>query len=542
MIFMMKKRRGINAAFAAALAAGALCSFAAAAAAQTLPLDDKARYEKALEQKVDDVLLQLLGPNQAKVVVQATMDFTRTEKVDVASGVRQKEDKSGLFKWQTATAEAGQPLNEYLLPGFPVMEPGEGGEGADGNKSYQKQTSFPASFIKKLVVTVIVNKTLPDAEAQNVRTVVSEVLSLDAQRGDELSVIRTPFAPVWRTIWYTPEAVSLVFKYGILSLIGIIGMIVVAVGFLKLAGAMNTMAKAQQSHQITMDMAKQGLGGPGLPGLPGAAGGEAAAAGEKKDGEKAGEGGEDAEKALFNIKPEHVDFLVKLMSGEDPANVALVAAHLSEDVKSEFLRRLPADFSAEVVANIAQMRFVEPEVIATIREELEKRLAGAFGGVNKAVAAMGKVSLRAKKEMLASLELRHPDLAREVRPRIFLADDLLKLTDKDMSLLATSVKLEDWALALWELPGEMRPKLKAQLADKSWAMLEQTMKYGSPSAEKKEAAVEGIVTAALKLMDEGRMANPLRAEGDALPAEAAPRPAYTVPLPPPPPAPQGGNA
>jgi hypothetical protein len=490
---------------------------------------------------VDEVLLQLLGPNQAKVVVQATMDFTRIEKVDVASGVKQKEDKSGLFKWQTATAEAGQPLNEYLLPGFPVMEPGEGG-GTDGDKSYQKQTSFPASFVKKLVVTVIVNKTLPDAEAQNVRTVVSEVLNLEAARGDQLSVIRTPFAPVWRTIWYTPEAVSLVFKYGILSVIGIIGMIVVAVGFLKLAGAMNTMAKAQQSHQITMDMAKQGLGGPGLPALPGGPGGEKdGAGGEKKEGEK-GEGGGGEETNLFKIKPEHVDFLVKLMNGEDPANVALVAAHLSEDVKSDFLRRLPPEFSSEVVASIAQMRFVEPEVIETIREELEKRLAGAFGGVSKAVAAIDKVSLKAKKEMLASLELRHPDLAREVRPRVFLAEDLLKLADKEMSLLATSVKLEDWALALWELPGEMKPRLKAQLADKAWLMLEQTMKYGSPSAEKKESAAEAVVAAALKLIGEGRVSNPLLAAPGNVPAAAAPQPAYAVPLPPPPPTPQGGKA
>ncbi|MFA7009467.1 MAG: hypothetical protein WC204_11470, partial [Elusimicrobiales bacterium] len=39
------------------------------ASAQTLPLDDKARYERSLETKVEEVLFRLLGPNQAKVVV-----------------------------------------------------------------------------------------------------------------------------------------------------------------------------------------------------------------------------------------------------------------------------------------------------------------------------------------------------------------------------------------------------------------------------------------------------------------------------------------
>ncbi|HOI43784.1 MAG TPA: hypothetical protein PK523_12650, partial [Elusimicrobiales bacterium] len=67
-----------------AAAGGAICSIAALVLlpaivfSQSLPLDDKARYEKALEQKVEEVLIRLNGPNQAKVVVQASMDFTRT--------------------------------------------------------------------------------------------------------------------------------------------------------------------------------------------------------------------------------------------------------------------------------------------------------------------------------------------------------------------------------------------------------------------------------------------------------------------------------
>ncbi|MBI5745051.1 MAG: hypothetical protein HY952_10945 [Elusimicrobia bacterium] len=528
----MKATNALKRAFyGTVLAAAAFCA-AAPAAAQSLPLDDKARYEKSLEQKVDEVLLKLLGPNQAKVVVQAAMDFTRTEKVDVTSGGGEKSDKTGMFKWQSSVTDAGQPFNEYLLPGFPSM-----GSGDSENKSYQKQTLFPASFIKKLTVTVIVNRTLPEADAQNVRTVVAEVMGLDPARGDELAIIRTPFAPVWRTIWYTPEAVSLVFKYGILSFIGIISMIVVAVGFLKLAGAMNTMAKAQQSHQITMDLGKGAMGGGmGLSGLGGPLGGaeKDAAAGDKKEGEKGPEeAGQAAE--FFNVRPEHVDFLVKLMGGEDPANIALVAAHLTEEVKSSFLRGLPAEVSAEVVANLAQMRFVEPEVILTIREELEKRLAGAFGGVGKAVAAMETVGFKAKKAMLESLERRHPELAREVRPRVFLPEDILKLQDKDMSIVATSVKMEDWAIALWDLPPQMKVKLKAQLTDKAWAVLEQTMKYGSPSADRKDKAMESVVGLVLKLIAEEKISNPLLASA----ASAAAAPVHAVPLPPP--AVQGGE-
>jgi hypothetical protein len=527
----MNTENGRKSAFTGAILAAALFAFAAGAAAQSLPLDDKARYEKALEQKTDEVLLKLLGPNQAKVAVQAAMDFSRTEKVEVTTNANDKKDD--LFKWQGGSSEAGQPFNEYLLPGFPSM-----GAAEPENRTYQKQLIFPASFIKRLTVTVIINKTLSEPEAQNVRTVVSEVLGLDPKRGDELSVIKAPFAPIWRTIWYTPEAVGLVFKYGILSLIGIISMIVVAVGFLKLAAAMNTMAKAQQSHQITMDMGKglgaagAGAGGGGIPGLPGSEKLELIS-GEKRGPDKGGEGG-GQEDRFFNVRPEQVDFLVNLMSGEDPANISLVAGHLHDDIKSDFLRKLPPDLSAEVMASMAHMRFVEPEVIATIREELERRLSGAFGGVNKVIEALEKVSLKAKREMLEKLERRHPDVAREVRPHIFLAEDLAKFSEKDMSLVATAVKVEEWAMALWALPAQFKDKLKKQLTEKTWAMLEQTMKYGSPSADKTELAVEGVVTAALKLMNEGRISNPLL-EPDKAAALPAPAGAAALPLPPRPP-------
>ncbi len=511
--------------------------------AQGLPLDDKAKYEKSLEGKVDEVLVKLLGPNQAKVVVQADMDFTRTEEMNILKAGGDKAapaNKDEMFKWQSPTTE-GQPFNEYLLPGFPTMS-------AEGeNQSYSKKLSFPTSFVRKLVVTVIINKTMSDADAQNVRSVVSEVLGLDVKRGDDIAIIKTPFAPLWRTIWNTPESMALIFKYSLLTIMGIISMMV-AVGFLKLATAMNTMAKAQQSHQITMDLGRNaamggGAAGAGLPGGapgPGQSGKLEVDIVERKDGGGRHSMAEPDQEQLFNVRLEQIDFLVNLMSGEDPANISLVAGHLPEDVKTEFLRMLPAETSSEVVANMARMRFVDPEVISTIRDEIEKQLAGAFGGINVVIDTLDRVSLKVKREMIAKLESHHPDIAAKVRRRILLPEDLMKLSEKDLGVLATAVKIEDWAMALWDFSPEFRDKLKMQLTEKTWAMLEQTMKYGAPSQEKTEKAVDAVVTSALKLIGDGRIADPLKAAAAAaaeeksalVPAGAAPAaPAPEAPAP-----------
>ncbi len=465
-----------------------------AAVAQGLPFEDKAKYEHVLEQKVDAVLVRLLGPNQAKVVVEATMDFNRTEKLDVTPVG--EAGKRGVFKWQRAGGDVQS--GDYLMPGFPSLASGDG-EG----RSYNRQMMYPSAFVKKMTVSIIVNRDLPELDGENLRRVVSEMLMLDVKRGDQLSVIRAPFAPLWRTIWYTPEAISMVLKYVMLSLMAIIAMIVVAVGFLRLAGAMSTMAKVQQSHQITMELGKNGIAAtePGAPALTGSGSGTQAPDGETGAGGEAG-------RVVFNVRREQVQFLVNMMANEDPANVALVAGHLPHEVRTDFLKKLPPSFASDIIVHMSKVRFVEPEIITTLKDELERRLSGGVGGVDEALSAIKSVNLRARSAMLAELTQKHPELAAEVRKRVLMPEDLLLLPEKDLSLMVSAVKVEEWAAAMFELPEPVRQKIKEQMAEKTWAMIEQSLSYGTPSAEKMEEAMELIMSKAMELVKEGRIANP----------------------------------
>lgn len=503
--------------------------------AQNLPLEDKAKYEKSLEQKVDEVLLRVLGPNQAKVVINALMDFTRFEKVDMNSGTADgAADKNALFRWQNISGET--KAGPQLLPGFPVasslnplsME----------SQSYQKQLSFPSTFIKKLDVTVLLNRNVSDSESENIKNIVSDLLGVDPKRGDELIIVRAPFAPIWKTVWYTPEAAGIVLKYGILAVMSIIALVVVAVGFLKLAGAMNTMAKVQQSHQISMEFGKGGAPGGQELGMTAVAeleGGERLALPGRNSESSAGREPDEEERTVFNVRLDQVDFLIPMLAKEEPANVALVASHLNPDVRNEFLKRLPAEMSSEILMQMGKVRFVEPDVITTIKEELEKRLQGAVGGVVKVLEVLEQVSLRAKREILERLQQKNPELARQVRAKIMLVEDLAKLPDREMSILASAVKMEDLTDAIWHLPDDLKAKIKAQLADKAWQAIEQTMKFTHPPEDKIEKAVENLLAVAMGLIREGRISNPLLHHT----VELLPEP---KPVPPPPPQAQAAQA
>ena len=243
----------------AALAAVILWAFPAKA--QNLPLEDKARFENALQERVEGVLIRILGPNRSKVIVDATLDFTRIEKFETKGGtVTVRSVKSVPYLW---AAQAGMATEApELLPAVPLLSGAGGTPETQGPQSYQRENSYPTNFVRRLGVTLILDRNVSPAQADEIRNIVSDLLGLSPDRGDALTIVRTTFAPVYKTIWYAPETAGMIIKYLLVSLMSLVTLMVVAICFLRLAGAMSTMARAQ-TQQLTMEMRNVGGGGGG---------------------------------------------------------------------------------------------------------------------------------------------------------------------------------------------------------------------------------------------------------------------------------------
>jgi len=466
--------------------------------AQQYPLNEKSRYEAELENKINESILKILGPNKAKVIVQADMDFGVTEKIRMEGGAAVDQEN---FKWAGIGPDLSKKAGLQLLPGFPV--PSAQGGAPAGPQSYAKQLIYPASLVKKLTVSLVVNKSLSPEEAGNITSFVSDVMNLDSTRGDAIITVRATFASMWKTIWFMPEAVSVIFRYGIISLAVIVAMLSVMFGIIRLSASMKSLGRDQQ--QISMDFGSKGGETVGVeeavPGRPELAGPEgAAASGQGKEGEA---------EAFFNVKLNQVPVLVHIMAREKPENIALISAHLAPDIRTDFLKRLPPQVSSEVIASMAEIRFVKPAMIEAIKDELEKRFSGAVGGIDKVFEVMDMVSGRVKKDMLLELERRHPEVAGKVRAGVLLFDDLYRLDENELSMLVPAVKVEDWGVALVSAEAGFRERVKRQMMEKTRQMMEQIVKYGGSSREKSDAATEAVVQAAARLIKEGRIRNPL---------------------------------
>ncbi|MBI3297575.1 MAG: hypothetical protein HYZ75_05395 [Elusimicrobia bacterium] len=484
----------------AVLALGLLASLGGAARAQqTIPLEEKAKFERSLEARAESVLLSILGPSRSRVIVNATLDFTRIEKFDVKTGGAADKDAGSVFLWQNIGAES--PGGQELLPGIP--DPQAQAPGFGQTKSYERQQSFPTSFVKRLAITVVVDESVTIPERDRIAKILPDVLGLDRQRDDTLDIAPAKFAPAWKTIWYQPEAMGLLFKYGLIALMTLITLVVVAACFLKLAEAMDSMAQAQ-AHQLQMDFGQDEKKKEGTEGEEGDKEGAAAAAAAVEA---------QVQKVTFDVGLHQIDTLLEILRGQEPENLALIAAHLKPEVRKAFLARLSSAAYSEVLLSMGSIKFVEPDVVQTVKDELERRLDSAVGGRRELLELIEAADMRSKRDLLSLLELRDPELYAVVRSRVLLFEDVAFLDQRDWSLVMGQVSLEQWAAALHEGEPRVRESLKAQMLPKTWAILEQMIAGARPTTQAIDKAQEQIAGVVMKLAGSGRIQNPVERRG-----------------------------
>ncbi|MBI4425530.1 MAG: hypothetical protein HY554_17495 [Elusimicrobia bacterium] len=518
--FGSKPRAPGRAAKAAALACAALAllGLRGGAQAQSLPLDDKNRFEKALEEKAESVVMKILGPNKAKVVLDASLDFTRTERFELTAGKGKEEDeKTGspaLFAWQNLSAQSAGPTE--FLPGIPV---GGSSPGMNPPQSYERKAGFAPSFVKRLSITLIFDKSVPAKARDEITPILQDILEFDPER-DTMRIVEASFAPLWRTVWHSPDSFSMIIRYSLLTLMALITLSVVAFCFIKLANAMEAMASAQSDYG--MDLSAEDQGGAGAQAALEA---EEPGEGKKEEDE---EETKDEDAIVIEVKDQQVSTLINLIRGESAENVALVVAHLADDRRKEVLAKLPRDIEAQVLVWLSEVRFVEPELVQAIKEEIERRLSTAVGGLDRVFAIIDAADPPAKKEMLEALKVSNPELAQAVRSRVLFLEDLIRLGSQDWALLMGRIRLEDWAVALKDAPSELRTILRGNMMPKTWAILEQTMGSIAFAPDRVAEAHTAILGEVWKMIQSGLIANPLDA-ASALPApESAAEPEAVV--------------
>jgi flagellar motor switch protein FliG len=206
--------------------------------------------------------------------------------------------------------------------------------------------------------------------------------------------------------------------------------------------------------------------------------------------------------------------LLSFLSDEHPQTIALVLAHVPAPLASKVLAGLGAEMQSDVAHRIATMDRTSPEVIMQVQSVLERRMStmlvpadlSAVGGVQPLVEIINRADRGTEKLILEGLEQRNPELADEVRSRMFVFEDLVNLDDRAVQLVLRQVEVAQLAIALKGVAAVVRNKVMKNMSERAAESLgEEIELLGPVRVQAVEEAQTEVVRVIRQLEEEGQI-------------------------------------
>ena len=199
--------------------------------------------------------------------------------------------------------------------------------------------------------------------------------------------------------------------------------------------------------------------------------------------------------------------LLNFIQDEHPQTIALILSYLPPSQSSLVISSLPPEKQADVAKRIAQMDRTSPDVIKQVEKVLERKLSSLVnqdytivGGVDAIVSILNSVDRGTEKHIMETLEVEEPELADEIRKKMFVFEDILSLDDRAIQRVLRDVDNSDLALALKGATEEVQNIILNNLSSRLAVMIKEDMEFMGPVRMKDvEEAQQKIVNIIRKL-------------------------------------------
>ena len=201
--------------------------------------------------------------------------------------------------------------------------------------------------------------------------------------------------------------------------------------------------------------------------------------------------------------------LLNFIQDEHPQTIALILSYLSAAQSALIISALPPDKQSDVAKRIAIMDRTSPDVIKEVEKVLESKLSSLvnqdytiIGGVDAIVDILNTVDRGTEKHIMETLEIEEPELADEIRKKMFVFEDILLLDDRAIQRVLRDVDNSDLAIALKGSNEEVQNAIFNNLSKRLAVMIKEDMEFMGPVRMKDvEEAQQKIVNIIRKLED-----------------------------------------
>ncbi|KSV60675.1 flagellar motor switch protein FliG [Acetivibrio ethanolgignens] len=201
--------------------------------------------------------------------------------------------------------------------------------------------------------------------------------------------------------------------------------------------------------------------------------------------------------------------LLNFIQDEHPQTIALILSYLPSGQAAQIVSALTPDKQADVAKRIAMMDRTSPDVIKEVERVLEQKLSSLVnqdytivGGIDSIVEILNTVDRGTEKHIMETLEIEEPELADEIRKKMFVFEDILSLDDRSIQRVLREVDNNELAVALKGSNEEVQTVIFNNLSKRLATMIKEDMDFMGPVRLKDvEEAQQKIVNIIRKLED-----------------------------------------
>ena len=209
------------------------------------------------------------------------------------------------------------------------------------------------------------------------------------------------------------------------------------------------------------------------------------------------------------IRKTEASQILNFIQDEHPQTIALILSYLSPQQAASIISSLTPDKQTDVAKRIAMMDRTSPDVIKEVENILEQKLASLVsqdytivGGVDSVVEVLNTVDRGTEKHIMENLEIEEPELADEIRKKMFVFEDILMLDDRSIQRVLREVENSELAVALKNANEEVQNVIFNNMSTRLVDMIKEDMEYMGPVRLKDvEEAQQQIVNIIRKLED-----------------------------------------
>lgn len=214
--------------------------------------------------------------------------------------------------------------------------------------------------------------------------------------------------------------------------------------------------------------------------------------------------------------------LLNFIQGEHPQTISLIIAYLEPNQASAVLSGLRPELQAEVAKRVATMDRTSPEVIKEVERILEQKMStlvvneyATAGGVDSIVNILQSVDRGTEKTIMDELDDTDPELADDIRKRMFVFEDIVLLDSRAIQQVMRVVDMKDVALALKTASDDVKEFIFTNISNRAAEMLKEDIEFMGPVRLREvEEAQQSIVNEIRRLEEEGEIIVARGGEGD----------------------------